>query len=119
VKLNPYLTFSGQCETAFKFYEKALGGKIEVPTIDGKMTEVPVDAGTQPGHRTRIKQKGMSILHSASRGDLYVELAVETPVHMSKRQRELLDEFAVESQKHRTSPESENFLSKVKEMLKG
>jgi molecular chaperone DnaJ len=107
------------CRVPIPMTIAALGGEIEVPTIDGAMTAMKVDPGTQAGHRTRVKQKGMSILRSSARGDLYVELAVETPSHLSKRQKELLAEFAEESQKHRTSPESENFLSKVKEMLKG
>ncbi len=107
------------CRVPIPMTVAALGGEIEVPTIDGTMTQMHVDLGTQPGHRTRVKQKGMSILRSNARGDLYVELAVETPSHLSKRQKDLLAEFAEESQKHRTNPESENFLSKVKEMLKG
>jgi len=107
------------CRVPIPMTVAALGGAVEVPTIDGAMTEVRVDPGTQTGHRTRVKQKGMSILRGSSRGDLYVDLAVETPVHMSKRQKDLLTEFAEESQKHRTSPESESFLSKVKDILKG
>ncbi len=72
------------------------------------MTELKIDAGVQSGQRTRIKQKGMSVLRSTSRGDLYVELAVETPVNLTKRQKELLQEFTDEGQGH-ISPESESF----------
>jgi molecular chaperone DnaJ len=78
---------------------------------------VKIDAGTQSGHRVRVKQRGMSVLRSTSRGDLYVELAVEVPVHLSKRQKELLEEFTTES-KDRTNPESEGFLTKVKELFR-
>jgi len=74
-----------------------------------------VDAGTQTGHQTRLKGKGMSVLRSAARGDLYVELAVETPVHLTKRQKELLQEFAAEAQNGKAHPESENFFKKVKD----
>jgi molecular chaperone DnaJ len=105
------------CRVPIPMTIAALGGSIEVPTIDGAVVDVPVDSATQSGHRTRVKQRGMSVLRGSSRGDLYVELAVETPVHLSKRQRELLQEFAAESGENRTHPESEGFLAKVKEML--
>jgi molecular chaperone DnaJ len=95
----------------------ALGGAIEVPTIDGELANVKIDSGTQSGHRTRVRQKGMSVLRSSSRGDLYVEFAVETPVHLTKRQKELLGEFAEEAASHKTHPESEGFLKKVKDMF--
>ena len=94
-----------------------MGGMIEVPTIDGTGAEVRIDAGTQSGHRARIKHKGMSVLRGASRGDLYVELAVETPVHLTKRQKELLAEFAAEAEQNKTHPESESFITRVKEAL--
>jgi molecular chaperone DnaJ len=95
----------------------SLGGMVQVPTIDGELTDMKVDAATQSGHRTRIKQKGMSVLRSSSRGDLYVDIAVETPVHLSKRQKELLQEFADEAEKNKTHPESESFVGKVKEVF--
>jgi molecular chaperone DnaJ len=95
----------------------ALGGMIEVPTIDGGMAEVKVDSGTQSGHRARIRHKGMSVLRGAANGDLYVELAVETPAHLTKRQKELLTEFAAEAEQHQTHPESESFITRVKEAL--
>jgi molecular chaperone DnaJ len=95
----------------------ALGGTIEVPTIDGVMTSLKIDAGVQSGHQARIKHKGMSVLRSQNRGDLYVELLVETPVHLSKRQKELLEAFAKEAETHKTHPASENFFKKVKEAL--
>ncbi len=95
----------------------ALGGTIDVPVIDGTMTEMKVDPGTQSGHQTRLKHKGMSVLRSSARGDMYVELMVETPVHLSKRQKELLQEFAVEAEHHKTHPASEKFFNKVKEVF--
>ena len=105
------------CRVPIPMTTAAIGGTIEVPTIDGTLTEMKVDAATQSGNRTRLKQKGMSILRSSSRGDLYVELAVETPVHLTKRQKELLKEFAEESEKNKTHPESENFIKKVKDLF--
>ncbi|HAX91881.1 MAG TPA: molecular chaperone DnaJ [Rhodospirillaceae bacterium] len=95
----------------------ALGGKVAVPVIDGSTAEVEVKAGTQTGHQVRLRSKGMSVLRSTARGDLYVDLMVETPSHLSKRQKELLEEFAIESEKNKTHPESESFFAKVKDML--
>ena len=71
----------------------ALGGEFEVPTLDGARAKVKVAAGTQPGQRVRLKGKGMPVLRSKDTGDLYVQLDVETPQELSKRQRELLEEF--------------------------
>ncbi len=95
----------------------ALGGAVAVPVIDGTKADVDVKAGTQTGHQIRLRGKGMSILRSTSRGDLYVELMVETPSHLTKRQKELLEEFAIESENNKTHPESESFFAKVKDML--
>ena len=106
------------CRVPIPMTVAALGGKIEVPVIDGSMADVSVDAGTQTGQRTRVKQKGMSVLRSNSRGDMYVELVVETPVHLTKRQKELLEEFSGEVEQHKNSPESEGFMGKVKDLLR-
>ncbi|MGE0109137.1 MAG: DnaJ C-terminal domain-containing protein, partial [Bdellovibrionales bacterium] len=74
-------------------------------------------AGSQSGNQLRQRSQGMSVLRSSSRGDLYIELAVETPTHLSKRQRELLEEFALESANRKSHPESEGFFDKVKDIL--
>ena len=105
------------CRVPITMTLAALGGSLEVPTIDGPVTEVKVDAGTQSGHRARLKHKGMSVIRGGTRGDMYVELAVETPSHLTKRQKELLTEFAIEAEKNKTHPESEGFMAKVKEAL--
>jgi len=105
------------CRAPIAMTAAALGGSLEVPTIDGSVAEVKIDAGTQSGHRARVKHKGMSVLRGSSRGDMYVELAVETPVHLTKRQKELLAEFATEAEQNKTHPESEGFISRVKEAL--
>jgi molecular chaperone DnaJ len=91
----------------------ALGGDIEIPTIDGGRSKIKIPAGSQPGKRMCLKSKGMSVLRSPQRGDMYVELAVETPAKLTKRQRELLEEFAAEGGID-TSPESQNFFDKAK-----
>ncbi|MDD4615959.1 MAG: molecular chaperone DnaJ [Alphaproteobacteria bacterium] len=105
------------CRVPISMTSAALGGTIEVPTIDGETAEVKIDAGTQSGQRACVKRKGMSVLRSAARGDMYIEFAVETPVHLTKRQKELLAEFAAEAEKNKTQPESEGFISRVKEAL--
>jgi molecular chaperone DnaJ len=103
------------CRVPIPMTTAALGGSIEVPCVDGSRARVTVPAGTQPGHRFRLKAKGMSVMRGAQRGDMYVETAVETPVHLSKRQKELLEEFERAGRKEETSPESEGFFSKVRE----
>ena len=81
------------CRAPVSFVTAALGGTIEVPTLDGGRAKVAIPEGTQPGRQFRLKGKGMPVLRSAQRGDLYVEIAVETPVKLTKRQKELLREF--------------------------
>ncbi|MGB9153331.1 MAG: molecular chaperone DnaJ [Alphaproteobacteria bacterium] len=105
------------CRVPIAMTVAALGGALEVPTLDGSVAEVKIDAGTQSGHRARLKHKGMSVIRGGTRGDLYVELAVETPSHLTKRQKELLTEFATEAEQHKTHPESEGFMARVKEAL--
>lgn len=94
----------------------ALGGEFEVPTLDGARAKVKVAPGTQPGQRVRLKQKGMPVLRSKDQGDLYVQLDVETPQNLTKRQRELLEEFHRATTKE-TSPTSEGFFSKLKNIF--
>ena len=71
----------------------ALGGEFEVLTVDGSKTRVKVREGTQSGLRFRLSGKGMPVLRSRQSGDLYVEVFVETPQRLTRRQRELLREF--------------------------
>jgi molecular chaperone DnaJ len=94
----------------------ALGGEFEVPTIDGKNSRVKVPEGTQSGRRLRISGKGMPVLRAKQTGDMYVQILVETPQKLTKRQRELLTEFDRLSSKE-TQPESTGFFGKVKEFL--
>ena len=93
----------------------SLGGVVEVPSIDGTRAKVTVPAGTQSGHQFRLKGKGMSVLRATQRGDMYVQAVVETPVNLNKKQQELLREFE-KAGKEGTSPESEGFFAKVKEL---
>ena len=95
----------------------ALGGSVEVPSIEGKRARVTVPKGAQTGHQFRLRGKGMSVLRSHARGDMYVDIVVETPVNLSKRQEELLRSFAKEKPAGATTnPESEGFFSRVKEL---
>jgi molecular chaperone DnaJ len=102
------------CNVPLKLSTASLGGHIEVPTIDGGRVKVTIPEGTQTGHQFRLKGKGMSVLRSQARGDMYIEVAVETPVNLTKKQKDLLKEFDSTGGKE-TSPESENFFTKVKE----
>ena len=103
------------CEVPIPVTTAALGGTVEVPVIDGSRANVTVPAGTQNAQHFRLKQKGMSVLRSKGRGDMYVQMKVETPVNLTKRQKELLREFEEEGKGRKTSPASESFFSKVKD----
>jgi len=94
----------------------ALGGEFEVPTLDTSRAKVKVAPGTQPGQRVRLKGKGMPVLRSKDTGDLYVQLDIETPQNLSRRQRELLEEFqSLATQDN--SPSSAGFFAKLKSLF--
>jgi molecular chaperone DnaJ len=101
------------------FTTAALGGAFEVPTIEGGKAEVKIPAGTQSGQQFRLKGKGMSVLRSSSRGDMYVDIFVETPVKLSKKQEDLLRELDKTFQDGHNSPESEGFFDSVKKLWEG
>jgi len=103
------------CRVPLTMVTAAMGGSIEVPTVDGGRAKVSIPAGTQSGHQFRLRGKGMSVLRSPARGDMFVEAQVETPVNLSKRQEELLREFDAEGG-NETSPQSTGFFAKVKEL---
>ncbi len=104
------------CRVPISMVAAALGGDFEVPTINGGNTRVKVPDGTQSGRRFRLQGKGMPVLRSKQTGDMYVQVVVETPQKLTKRQRELLAEFERLSSKE-THPESAGFFGKVKEFL--
>jgi molecular chaperone DnaJ len=108
------------CRVPLRLSQAALGGEVEVPTIDGTAAKVKIPAGTQTGEQFRLRAKGFSVLRSAQRGDMYIQVAVETPQNLTRRQRELLEEFEAESKSHATgSPEHEGFFAKVKDFFEG
>ena len=101
------------CTIPLKMCTATLGGAVEVPTIDGGRVKVTIPEGTQNGHQFRLRGKGMSILRSSSRGDMYIHTLVEVPVRLNKKQRELLKEF--EKTSDGTSPESDSFFARMKD----
>jgi molecular chaperone DnaJ len=104
------------CKVPIAMTTAALGGQIEVPTVDGAATRIKIPEGSESGKQFRLKGKGMPVLRSKSVGDMYIQVEVETPRSLTKRQRELLEEFELESHKE-TSPESSGFLSRLKDRL--
>jgi molecular chaperone DnaJ len=104
-----------QCRVPIPVTTAALGGQIEVPTIDGRRARLQVPAGTQTGHRFRLRGKGMTELHGRSRGDMFCEIVVETPVNLTRKQQDLLRQFE-QAGDSSTHPESEGFFAKVKEL---
>lgn len=108
------------CRVPLRMSQAALGAEVEVPVIDGSRTRVKIPAGTQTGEQFRLRSKGFSVLRSAARGDMYIQVAVETPQHLTKRQRELMEEFEAEINEHaKTSPDSEGFFAKVRDFFDG
>ncbi len=106
------------CRVPISMVTAALGGGFDVPTIDGGKTRVKVPEGTQSGRRFRLGAKGMPVLRARETGDMYVQVLVETPQKLTKRQKELLQEFEQQSSTE-TQPEAAGFFSKVKEFLDG
>jgi molecular chaperone DnaJ len=104
------------CRVPIPMTTAALGGTSEIPTIEGKLARVTIPAGTPTGHQFRLKNKGMSILRSKSRGDMFVQTLVETPVNLTDRQKELLKEFESDGSAETHSPQSHGFFDKVREL---
>ena len=96
----------------------ALGGQIEIPTVDGGKTRVTIPEGSQNTKQFRLRGKGMPILRQKRFGDMYLQITVETPLNLSKKQKELLREFEKLSSK-KNNPESDGFFEKIKEFWGG
>lgn len=101
------------CRVPISMTTAALGGQFEVGTVDGSKTRVKVPEGTQNGKQFRLRGKGMPVMRTNQYGDMYIQVAVETPQKLTKRQRELLEEFQSESSEA-NSPESTGFFSRMK-----
>jgi molecular chaperone DnaJ len=105
------------CQVPITFCQAALGSDIEVPTLDGPLMHT-LKAGTQSGDVLRIGGKGMPALRGGRRGDLLVQVVLETPRQLNKRQEELFRELAELEQKH-VSPQRKGFLDKLKDFFAG
>ena len=122
ISVKPHRLFKREdahlyCRVPVSMVTAAIGGAVEVPTIDGKRVKMNIPVGTQSGTQMRLGGKGMSILRATTCGDMYVEIAVETPVNLSKRQKEILQEFNGQAEKEgkNNSPEAQGFFTRVKE----
>ena len=104
------------CRVPISMTTAVLGGSVEVPTLEGKLVRVTIPAGTPTGHQFRLKNKGMTVLRSQARGDMFVQAMVETPVNLTDRQKELLREFDAAAGAEKHSPQAAGFFGKVKEL---
>ncbi|MES2728597.1 MAG: molecular chaperone DnaJ [Pseudomonadota bacterium] len=106
------------CRVPIQMTTAALGGSVEVVGIDATKTQVKIPPGTQTGQQLRMRNQGMSVLRSTQRGDMYIEIFVETPVNLDKKQQDLMAQLestiSKEGKKH--SPESEGFFKRMKEL---
>ena len=103
------------CEVPIPMIEATLGGSIDVPTLGGNRARVTIPSGTQSGHQFRLRSKGMPALRGGSKGDMNIQVSVETPVNLNKKQKELLKQFDSLGTKS-TNPQSDGFFSKVKDI---
>ena len=104
------------CKAPISMTTAALGGSFEVTTLDGSQTRVKVPEGTQNGKQFRLRGKGMPVLRQPAVGDLYIQVAIETPQNLTRRQRELLEEFEKISSKE-NNPQSTGFFSRMKDFF--
>jgi molecular chaperone DnaJ len=104
------------CTVPISMTTAALGGTFDVGTLDATKSRVTVPEGTQAGKQFRLKGKGMPVLRSAQKGDLYIQVQIETPQKLTKRQRELLQEFEQLSSKE-NNPETSGFFARMKEFF--
>ncbi len=106
------------CRVPISMTKAALGGEVEVVTLDGAKAVVKISEGTQTAMQFRLKRKGMPVLRSSDMGDLYIQVQVETPQNLNRRQRELLAEFEKESSGD-THPETAGFFDRMKGFFDG
>lgn len=105
------------CKVPLSMVKASLGCEIEVPDLAGNISKIKISHGTQSGAQFRIKGHGMPFINSSRCGDLIVEAVVETPVSLSKRQKELLEEFAKEEDEKTNNPQSFEFFKKIKDLF--
>lgn len=124
IAIKPHKLFKREaanlyCRVPIPVTRAALGGDIDVPTIEGASASVKIPAGTQTGQQFRLRGKGMSLLRSENRGDMYIEIFVETPVNLDRSQQNLMEQLDKTLSDGKTasrhSPESSGFFTKMKE----
>jgi molecular chaperone DnaJ len=118
-KPHPFFQRDGAdlfCRVPISMVQAAMGGEIAVRTLDGGETKIKIPEGTQSGKQFKVKYKGMPVLRSRDLGDLYIQVNVETPQNLTKRQRELLTEFDQLSSTS-THPEASGFFAKMKDFF--
>jgi molecular chaperone DnaJ len=121
IKPHPVFTRDAadlHCEMPISFTTAALGGSVDIPTLDGK-ANIRIPPETQTGQTFRLRNKGIKPVRGHTPGDLYCHVAVETPVHLTARQKELLREFEEISQQNseRHNPRAKSFFDRVKEFF--
>jgi len=121
IKPHPVFQREGadlHCEMPISFSAAALGGSVDIPTLDGK-AQIKIPPETQSGQTFRLRNKGIKPVRGHTPGDLYCHVAIETPVNLTGRQKELLREFEEISQQHadRHNPRAKSFFDKVKEFF--
>src|SRR6478736_2656610 len=119
IKPHPFFQRDGAdlyCRVPISMVQAALGGELGVHTLDGGESKVKIPEGTQSGRQFKIRGKGMPVLRARDFGDLYIQANVETPQNLTRRQRELLQEFEAESST-RTQPEASGFIARMKEFF--
>jgi molecular chaperone DnaJ len=106
------------CEMPVSYATAALGGEIEIPTLDGQ-AKIRIPPETQTGQVFRLRNKGIRPVRGSVTGDLYCHVAIETPVNLTARQKELLREFEATTEKHadRHNPRAKSWMEKVKEFF--
>jgi molecular chaperone DnaJ len=107
-----------QCRVPVTMTTAALGGSVDVPTLGGGKAAIKIPEGSQSGKQFRLRSKGMPVMRGQGAGDMYVEIAVETPVNLTKKQQELLREFE-KAGTQQNNPESSSFFARVKEFFDG
>ena len=106
-----------RCKVPILMTTAALGGAVEVPNLDGSRSKVTIPEGTQAGQQFRLKGKGMPVLRSSARGDLYILVDVEIPQKLTKKQKEILQQFDEATGDEKHHPQSHGFFARVKEFF--
>ena len=120
IRVNPHKIFEREgsnlsCEVPVSIAAATLGGEVELPTLDGNVS-LKIPAGTQSGKVFRLRSKGVRTVRDARNGDLFAQVAVETPVHLTAEQKELLEKFdaSLQSGGEKHSPRAGGWLDSVK-----